>query len=62
MAIPRTLKKIDKDDALKIIDKHIDAGTGKWEFLGGDFVYRTGNRLYLIRETWGHYETGLVSQ
>lgn len=63
MAIPKTLKPIDVEKALKLIEKHTKAGTGEWEYPNqvGDFVYNTSNGMYLIRECFGHYETGRVS-
>lgn len=63
MAIPKTLKSIDKQKAEKIISKHLKEGTGEYEDKGaGDFIYKTpSGRYYLIRNTFGIYETGRVS-
>lgn len=64
MAIPKTLKRIDADKALKLIDKHTKAGTGQYEYPNnvGDFIYKSGKGYYLIRENFnGNYETGKVS-
>lgn len=66
MAIPKTLREIETGTALKTIDKHLKAGTGKWEGSPGysDFVYGHGSNLTLIRPpAWagGKYETGRVS-
>lgn len=64
MAIPKTLKPIDADKALKLIEKHTKDGTGQYEYADnvGDFVYKTANGYYLIRENFnGRYETGKVA-
>ena len=62
MAIPKTLKPIDADKALKIIEKHIQNGTGQYEYANstGDFIYKTKTGYYLIRNCFGHFETGKV--
>lgn len=66
MAIPKTLRDIEKETALKTISKHLRAGTGKWEGSPNysDFVYKCGNGYKLIRPPcgpWGKYEIGNVS-
>jgi len=65
MAVPKKLTKINYDEAMKIIHKHITQGTGQWEIAPhvGDFVYKSGSKYKLIRpgftiESW---ETGTVS-
>ena len=63
MAIPKTLKPIDADKALKLIENHTKAGTGQYEYADnvGDFIYKTAKGYYLIRENFnGRYETGKV--
>lgn len=64
MATPKRLKRIDKEKALKIINKHRLNGTGYYEYRDcGDFIYKERGRLYLIRENFGdRYETGEVVQ
>lgn len=66
MAIPKTLKVIKKEIAIKTIAKHLHDGTGSWEGSPNysDFVYKCGNGYKLIRPPcgpWGDYETGNVS-
>ena len=66
MAIPKTLREIDKESAQRLIVKHTKDGTGEWEGTphGSDFVYKCGNGYKLIRPPcgpWGSYETGKVS-
>lgn len=63
MAIPKTLKRIDEAKALKIISKHLKAGTGEYEYSDnqGDFIYKQSGKMYLIREFLGRYETGQVA-
>lgn len=63
MAIPKTLKKIDEAKALAIINKHLKAGTGYYEYSNnqGDFIYNQNGKEYLIRELFGTYETGRVA-
>lgn len=64
MAIPKTLKPLDAQKALKLIEKHTKAGTGAYERFGGfgDFIYEKGNSCYLIRQNFdGSFETGKVS-
>lgn len=66
MAIPKTLRDIDKESAQRLIVKHTKAGTGSWESSPycSDFVYRCGKGYKLIRPPfgpWGSYETGVVS-
>ena len=65
MAIPKSLKNIDKDKAMKIIEKQFSLGNGDWDGVPmlSDFVYKSGNGYKLIRpgfndNTW---ETGVVS-
>ena len=66
MAIPKTLRPIDKASAQRLIVRHTKNGTGEWEgekFIS-DFVYKCGNGYKLIRPpcgSWGEYETGVVS-
>ena len=62
MATPKTLKKIDEVKALAIINKHLKAGTGYYEYGNnqGDFIYTQNGKEYLIRELFGTYETGRV--
>ena len=66
MAIPKTLRPIDKASAQRLIVRHTKNGTGEWEgekFIS-DFVYKCGNGYKLIRPPfgpWGSYETGVVS-
>lgn len=64
-AIPKTLKDIPKEQAEKLIQKHLRAGTGEWESSPGysDFIYEIGGGRYkLIRPGFGgRYETGIVS-
>ena len=66
MAIPKTLRDIDKQSAQRLIAKHTKAGTGSWESSPyySDFVYKCGKGYKLIRPPcgpWGNYETGTVS-
>lgn len=66
MAIPKTLREIDKVSAQRLIVKHTKDGTGEWEGdkFASDFVYRSGNGYKIIRPPcgpWGNYETGKVS-
>jgi hypothetical protein len=66
MAIPKTLREIDKESAQRLIVKHTKAGTGEWEGdkFASDFVYKCGKGYKLIRPPcgpWGSYETGMVS-
>jgi len=63
MAIPKTLRKIDVNKAETLIRKHTLAGTGAYEYPGecGDFVYQDGRGYWLIRNSFGTYETGKVS-
>ena len=66
MAIPTTLREIDKDTAQKTIVRHTKAGTGAWEgakFVS-DFVYKCGNGYKMLRPPcgpWGSWETGKVA-
>ena len=64
-AIPKTLKEIPQEQAEKLIQKHLRAGTGEWEDSPGysDFIYEIGGGRYkLIRPGFGgRYETGIVS-
>ena len=62
MAIPKTLRYISKDRAERLIEKHLKNGTGEYEYPNatGDFVYKDGTGYHLIRECFGHYETGKV--
>lgn len=64
MATPKRLKRIDKEKALKIMNKHYLNGTGYYEYEDcGDFIYEEQGCLYLIRSTFmGDYETGEVVQ
>ena len=64
MATPKRVKRIDKEKALKIMNKHYLNGTGYYEYGDcGDFIYKERGRLYLIRSTFGQeYETGEVAQ
>lgn len=66
MAIPKNLKPITKEKALKIINKFFEHGRNDWDGVPmlSDFVYLDKGKLKLIRpgfsdNTW---ETGLVSQ
>ena len=66
MAIPKTLRPIDKTTAQRTIVHHTKAGTGSWESSPyySDFVYRCGKGYNLIRPPcgpWGSWETGVVS-
>jgi hypothetical protein len=66
MAIPKNLKEIKKETALKTIAKHLKAGTGEWEGAENisDFVYKQNGKYILIRPPCygvGPYETGVVS-
>lgn len=64
MATPKSLKPISADEAQALIAKHLKAGTGAYEYPDnvGDFVYKTKQGMYLIRENFGgRYETGKVS-
>ncbi len=66
MAIPKTLRGIDKKSAQRLIVKHTKDRTGSWESSPycSDFVYRCGKGYKLIRPPcgpWGSYETGMVS-
>lgn len=66
MAIPKTLRPIDKESAQRLIVKYTKAGVGHWEGakFGSDFVYKTNSGYKLIRPPcgpWGSYETGVVS-
>ena len=66
MAIPKSLKKINYDDAMRIIKKHTQNNTGWWESrtpMVGDFVYEAGAKHKLIRPgfTLESWETGVVS-
>lgn len=64
MAIPKSLKPISREKALKLIEKHTKAGTGSYEYSGnvGDFVYKSGKGMYLLREQFsGDFETGKVA-
>lgn len=64
MAVPKILRPIDTEKAVKLIAKHLEAGTGWWEYAPGegDFIYKTEKgRSMLIRETMRNkYETGQV--
>lgn len=64
-AIPKTLKEIPQEQAERLIQKHLRAGTGEWESSPGysDFIYEIGGGRYkLIRPGFGgRYETGIVS-
>ena len=64
-AIPKTLKEIPQEQAERLIQKHLRAGTGEWEDSPGfsDFIYEIGGGRYkLIRPGFGgRYETGIVS-
>lgn len=64
MAIPKTLKPIDKEKALNLMNEHYWKGTGQYEYGDcGDFIYEKNGRLYLIRTNFGdRYETGEVAQ
>lgn len=66
MAIPKRLRDIDTDKARRLIVKHTDDGTGRWEGSPyySDFVYKSGKGYMLIRPyggSLGRYETGVVS-
>lgn len=66
MAIPKTLREIDKDTAQRTIVRHTKAGTGEWEGarFASDFVYKCGKGYKLLRPPigpWGSWETGMVS-
>lgn len=64
MATPKSLKPISADKAQALIEKHLKAGTGFYEYPDnlGDFVYQTKQGVYLIRENFGgRYETGKIS-
>lgn len=66
MAIPKTLREIDRQVAERMITRHLKAGTGHWEDspMYSDFIYRHGNGYMLIRPpcgSWGSWETGKVS-
>lgn len=62
MATPKTLKRIDADKAQALINKHLKLGTGYYESGEySDFIYKKGNKEYLIREFLGRYETGPVA-
>lgn len=66
MAIPKTLKHIDYDKAMKIIIKHTKSNTGWWEGAPefSDFVYEMpGGKRVLIRPGFSDssWETGTVS-
>ena len=66
MAIPKTLRPIDKASAQRLIVRHTKNGTGEWEGekFSSDFVYKCGKGYKLIRPpwgSWGEYETGMVS-
>lgn len=64
MATPKSLKPIPADKAQALIEKHLKAGTGFYEYPDnvGDFVYQTKQGVYLIRENFGgRYETVKVS-
>lgn len=65
MAVPKNLKYIDKEKAMKLIMKHLKSNTGDWESTPefSDFVYQDNGKYKLIRpgfhdDTW---ETGTVS-
>jgi len=64
MAIPKTLRPIEKEKAIALIEKHEKAGTGHWEGspMYSDFVYGPLRRMMLIRPSgFGDWETGRVS-
>lgn len=65
MAIPKTLRPIDKSKAERLITKNLEAGTGEWEYSPGvgDFIYKVpSGRYMMIRKGWGDsYEGGQVS-
>jgi hypothetical protein len=66
MAIPKNLREIKKETALKTIAKHLKAGTGYWEGAENhsDFIYEQNGKHSLIRPPFygiGEYETGRVS-
>lgn len=64
MAIPRSLKPIPKEKALKLIDKHLQANTGGYEYDNnlGDFIFPYRGHWYLIRNVYkDNYEIGRVS-
>lgn len=66
MAIPKTLREIDKQSAERTIARHLKAGTGNWENspMYSDFVYKCGKGYKLLRPPlWpcGRWETGVVS-
>jgi len=63
MAIPKSLRYIDKSRAERLIKKHLEAGTGEYEYPNqtGDFIYKDGTGYHLIRDCFGHYETGKLS-
>jgi hypothetical protein len=63
MAIPKNLREIKKETALKTIAKHLKAGTGYWEGAENhsDFIYEQNGTHSLIRPPFygmGEYETG----
>lgn len=66
MAIPKTLKGIDANKAKSLVEKHLKAGTGKWESspMYSDFVYKCGSGYKLLRPPLHPtcpWETGTVS-
>ena len=67
--IPKSLKSIDAAKAEQIVAKHLKDATGHYDYHYGtgdnesyEFIYYKGNRPYMIRKMWGHYETGPVAQ
>lgn len=62
MATPRSLKPIPKEKALKLINKHLKAGTGEYEYKNmGDFIFPYRGHWYLIRKCYlNNYEIGRV--
>ena len=66
MAIPKNLREIKKETALKTIAKHLKAGTGEWEGAENhsDFIYEQNGKYSLIRPPLygiGEYETGRLA-
>ena len=66
MAIPKTLREVDKQTAERTIVRHTKAETGWWEGerFASDFVYKCGKGYRLLRPplgSWGSWETGVVS-
>lgn len=63
MAVPKTLKRIDKNKALALVAKHEKAGTGWWENspMYSDFVYETASGRQTLLRPGYEWETGPVS-